>query len=479
MSLPIFLPTPLGGIALLTFKTQFPIHLATAMSDFMGCCRTWIVGSQHTKLKDVIPVGVREGRFGDESESVSFGCYETGSDACGGVRYEKTDQDDIRWVTDVVGQKTETHFMVSVQLNVDSELPVERLEQGKRPYILKLLMEKFAGGCDGTLPVSDKPILLAEQDAELAQQIICAETGSVMPVVYVSRGDDERALIDTHVLAKWLSGMAHVVVEPSRRFSSSIMRRVYGENAYGGAVAIYWPDGIGKWLYLPAKWQDSAALQSAIAKKIRLSLLYQRLRRQCTWSYLQEMAARQKLEALRATGSDNISEYIEHFDKEIAAKDEEIQRLESELIRARYSRVESKAASYRTEKCIQLETAEDDLYQGEQLGMISDALKRAAESSEPNSRRRQVLEGLVEGNENPGDREAILQRLKEILRQYTSLSASVRSELEELGFSIREEGKHYKLLFRDDERYPFILPKTGSDWRGGLNAFSDMKKQLF
>lgn len=189
--------------------------------------------------------------------------------------------------------------------------------------------------------------------------------------------------------------------------------------------------------------------------------------------------SRQMLESLRASGSDNIDEYIKHFDKEISAKDEEIHRLESELVRARYSKREMRASGSDGENSINLETSETDLYQGEQIGLIVEALKAATSSTEPHSRRRSILEALVESNENPGDRDEILDRLKEVLRQYTSMTASVRTELESIGFVIYEDGKHYKLLFQDDTRYPFVLPKTGSDWRGGLNAFSDLKKKLF
>lgn len=464
---------------MLTFKTQFPINSSTEMSAFMDCCRIWIVKSPHTKLAGAIPDGAREGRYGDEHESASYGWLESQNNSFGGVRYEKTDADEVRWVTDVVGHKSESGFWVSVQLNVDSELPVERLEQGKRPYIVKLLMGNFPGGYDGSLPVTDKPIYLSGTDTALAERIICAGTGSVMPSVYVSRDQNESLILEPNLLAQWLSGMAHVVVEPSRQFSSQIMRQVYGENVYGGAVAIYWPDGIGKWVYLPNKWDSPNALQSAIAKKVRLSLLYQRLRRECTWSYLQEMMSRQKLEALRASGSRDIDAYIEEFGKEVSAKDEEIQRLEAELVRARYSRREVRGAARDGANSISLESPESDLYQGEQVGLIVESLKVAASSAEPHSRRRQLLDALVESNNNPGDRESILERLKELLRQYTSMTAPVRAELEALGFTILEDGKHYKLIFRDDTRYPFILPKSGSDWRGGLNAFSNLKKRLF
>ena len=464
---------------MLTFKTQFPIAAATELPEFLSCCRTWIVKSPHTNLASGIPEGTNEGRFGDERESANFGFYESDTASSGGVRYEKTDGDEVRWVTDVIGHKTESGFWVSVQLSVDSELPVERLEQGKRPYIVKLIMENFSGGYDGSLPGTDSPIFLATTDTDLAEEIICADTGSVMPVVYASRNHEEQLTIEPSQLARWLSGMAHVVVEPNRKFSSQIMRQVYGQNVYGGAVAIYWPDGIGKWIYLPSKWNSPGPLQAAIAKKVRLSLLYQRLRRECTWSYLQEMMSRQKLDSLRASGSENIDEYIEHFDKEVAAKDEEIQRLESELVRARYSKREMRTSDEGGENSIHLEASEPDLYQGEQLGLVVDALKVAAGSAELHSRRRDILETLVARNENPGDREQILDRLKETLRQYNSMTAGIRAELEDLGFVIYEDGKHYKLLFQDDTRYPFVLPKTGSDWRGGLNAFSDLKKRLF
>ena len=464
---------------MLTFKTQFPITASTSMSDFMDCCRAWIVGSPHTDLKAEIPERTQDGRFGDDSESATFGYYESSASASGGVRYEKTDQDEVRWVTDVVGYKSESRFLVSIQLNVDSELPVERLEQGKRPYIVKLLLERFGGGLDGELPVADEPIYLADGDADFAERIIRAGTDSVMPIVYVSRDSQERAVIDPLRLAIWLSGMAHVVVEPSRRFSSSIMRQVDAENPYGGAIAIYWPDGIGKWLYLPGRWKDTTTLQAAIAKKVRLSLLYQRTRRECTWSYLQEMVSRQKLDSLRASGSDNLDEYISYFDKEIAAKGEEIQRLELELTRARYAKKDYRDSGSDLGRTIHLETSESDLYQGEQLGLVVEALQKAEEASEAHSRRKDIFKSLIDNNRNPGDRDEFLNRLKEALRQYTSMTSSVRAELEDIGFVIYEDGKHYKLLFRDDERYPFVLPKTGSDWRGGLNAYSDLRKRIF
>ena len=59
------------------------------------------------------------------------------------------------------------------------------------------------------------------------------------------------------------------------------------------------------------------------------------------------------------------------------------------------------------------------------------------------------------------------------------MEARTRRGLEEMGFSISDDGKHYKLVFQGDDRYTFTLAKSGSDHRGGLNAAGDIARLLF
>ena len=68
--------------------------------------------------------------------------------------------------------------------------------------------------------------------------------------------------------------------------------------------------------------------------------------------------------------------------------------------------------------------------------------------------------------------------LRELLRGYKNMTKDIRDGLKELGFSVSEEGKHFKLTFQGDERYTFSLPKSGSDHRGGLNAASDISNLM-
>ena len=467
---------------MLTFKTQFPININKSIDDLFEAGRIWLAGSPHSSLSQAMrsASGIDdEWSAESENEKIRFIKFEN-DEKLSALRHENIDPSGMRWVTEVACAKTVEEFWVSVQLSVDSELPVEKIEYGKRPHILKTIMHEIGGGMDGMIPVLDKPIYLEDHQVELAADVITARAGCQMPVVYVSSSNDGGSYVNAVQLSQWLSGMAHVFVEPNRIFSFKLAPLVYRENAYGGAVAIYWPDGIGKWLFLPqGKYLDPKQLQMAVARKVRDSLLSQRTKRACTWGYILEQKARKRIQELRDSGSDKVEEYIAEFDIEIASKDEEIRRLESEVSRLKYGPFSQGYGRPLSVDGVVLSSSESDLYQGERLSLIVEALSRALDSSEAHSRRHHVLNDLVNSNLQPCEKDEILDSLKELLRGYREMDSTIRSELERLGFDIREDGKHYKLIFRNEERCPIILAKTGSDHRGGLNSFSKIKKRLF
>src|SRR5690606_21637042 len=126
--------------------------------------------------------------------------------------------------------------------NVAPGTPIPR---AKQPYIVKQLIRNLGGGEDGQLTVSDLPISLAPGDAELAASIISGEAKIGLPVVYVSVGNGGECYLDCRQLAKRLCGLAHVVIEPDRKFSFEVRDLVDGENPYGGAIGVFWPQGGG------------------------------------------------------------------------------------------------------------------------------------------------------------------------------------------------------------------------------------------
>ncbi len=467
---------------MLTFKTQFPINNHKSVDDLFEAGRIWLAGSPHSTLahKMMKSSGITDGYSAEsENEKVRFIKFEDG-EKLSALRHENVDPSGMRWVTEVACAKSAEAFWISVQLSVDSELPVERIEYGKRPHILKTVMREIGGGMDGLLPVSDAPIYLKDEHISLAADVITANAGCLMPVVYISANNEGTSHVNSLQLSQWLSGMAHVLVEPNRSFSFELAPLVYQENAYGGAIAIYWPDGIGKWLFLPQeKYLEAKPLQIAVARKVRESLLSQRPKRECTWGYILEQKSRKRIQELRDSGSDKVDEYIAEFDIEIASKNEEIQRLESEVNRLKYGYFNKNEGRPLREDGVILSGSETDLYQGERLSLIVEALTTSLRSSEAHSRRHHVLSDLVASNNQPCEKETILESLKELLRSYKEMDSTTKSELERLGFTINDDGKHYKLTFRNEQRCPFILSKTGSDHRGGLNSFKDLKKRLF
>jgi hypothetical protein len=68
--------------------------------------------------------------------------------------------------------------------------------------------------------------------------------------------------------------------------------------------------------------------------------------------------------------------------------------------------------------------------------------------------------------------------VKIMFKEYKTLLPSMRQQLQELGFEITEEGKHYRLTYYGDDRYKTTFSKTGSDWREGKNMASTIIKNM-
>ncbi|MGO4704112.1 hypothetical protein [Dyella sp. 2RAB6] len=438
---------------MLTFKTQFPINKNASIADLLEVARTWIAKSPHSSLADELQQAkelVDEGHFSSARENLSVSILSQPDKKSCGVRWENSDHDGLTWVTEVVGCRAQGGFWMSILLNVDAELPVDRIYQGKPPYVLKSIMQTLGGGLDGLLEVSDKPHKLADTDVELAAQLIAGDAGCSMPVAYVSLTNMGRLHVDPDLLAKRLAGMAHVVVEPSRSFSIKLMRACYAENAYGGAVALYWPDGIGKFTFLP-KYdddEDAASMVYAIIRKVRQSLLSQRTRQDCSWSHLQEAKSRERVEALLKNGTGAVEDYIAAFDSELRAKNEHIDQLEQENARLRYNPLAGRVRRDQEESGFLVRSSSDDLYQGERLGLIIELVNGALSQIDGGSRRKDVLLDIISSNQVVTERDELIERLKSSMRGYTSMTGALRSDLEQMGFEVLEEGKHYKLLFR-------------------------------
>ena len=66
-----------------------------------------------------------------------------------------------------------------------------------------------------------------------------------------------------------------------------------------------------------------------------------------------------------------------------------------------------------------------------------------------------------------------------LLKGYDGMSGKLRQQLTSLGFTVTEDGKHYKLTYYGDERYVFSFAKSPSDFRSGKNNAGTVIKKIF
>lgn len=468
---------------MLSFATEFPVEADRTTVDFLQAMVTWISGSPHTglsaeMLRDLLQKD--EAHVENGKEKVQSLLATSPDVDLAGIRYSRHDND-LEWLTTVVFSRTSSDAWVGVRVECESQHAAARLPSAKKPVVVRTVLESLGGAADGPLPIRDTAHILTNTDIDLAAKLIRGDTGCRLPIVYVSARFQGGYILDVNRLAADLSGMAHVVVEPNRPFSVRLQLEVDSENVYGGTIGIYWPEGGGRRaFFLGGDYSTPGHLAGAIKDEVRAALLNRRPIARCTWAYVRETASRQAILSLKASGSKAIDEYVEKFDQEIEAKNQRLEEAESEIQRLRNElRVYEARAGTASGGLLRL-GRERDLYPNEVLGILLDAIEDAATRVQHDSRRQHVLRSILEANrleENP--LEGRREQLKRLLRGTSTIDGKLRRELEDMGFSISEDGKHFKLVFQGDDRYTFTLPKSGSDWRGGLNAASDIGRLLF
>lgn len=463
---------------MLSFATELPVNHDHSVASFFEAFRRWILGSPHTLLQNDHLVGL--GTPGEWSTQVGIEHIQTlthtsESREQAAARYTRVDSG-LEWVTVIVFSRWETDTWVSIRVSCESEHPAVRLPPAKKPVLVRVLLDDLGGAADGALNVVSTPYRLDNVDVDIAAQLILGRAGCRLPIVYVSASFDASPRINVYRLARELCGMAHVVIEPNRAFSIRLKIDVASQNVYGGTIGVYWPDGAGRRSFYLAGDETPRDLERAIFDDVRFALANRRPLERCTWSASQALVSRSTFEALKAAGSLEVDKYVEEFDKELAAQAQQREDAEREI-----SRLNAEIRKYEARSPIgagvTLKTGpEQDLYPGEITDIVLDALGDATGRVLSDSRRQHVLAAIVAANESVGQAAVIRDTVKALLRGMTGVDAKVRQGLERLGFSIYDDGKHVKLIFQGDDRYTFVLPRSGSDVRGGLNAANDIAR---
>lgn len=466
---------------MLSFATEFPVSAAATSAAFLDAVREWLLGSPHTVFDNAdLPSfdEVSEWSTKKSNERIEVLRFDSTKLSTAATRYTKV-EGGLEWVSTLVFCQGTPAGWIGIRTSCESQHPSVRLPVARKPVFVRTFLNRLSGGIDGELTASASPRILANSEISLAAKCISGQAGCRLPIVYVSARFQGGHSVNVSSVAEALAGMAHVVVEPNRPFSVRLMQDVQSENVYGGAVGIYWPDGGGRRSFFPGgQYESPAELERAVVDEVRLALVNRRPLLRTTWASVQEQVSRRKFDELRAAGSTALEDYIQNFDNEAKAKQAALMDAELEI-----SRLQAEVRKYQSQSpmqsglCLQI-SSEQDLFAGEVLGIVRDALADAISRVTGDSRRQHVLESLVSANPPTGEAEAIRSRLKALLRDYRSMDAKVKAGLEDLGFEVTDHGKHIKIVFQGDDRYTFAVPKSGGDVRGGLNLAGDISRLL-
>lgn len=479
---------------MLVFATDFPVKDSMTPHEFLKAIQTWLLGSCHNNWREedfkniFVTSEVKDiGKSGQRLKLIQ--CFSEAEKAIA-VKYTESDTENNNWSANIVFNQTNLDTWLGVRIFRESRVLSTCRPKFETPTLIKILLENFGGAPDGQLATSTEPIWLQEHDIELAARLISGQSKHHLPIVYVSVGFQGQHTLDSDndipKLAAKLSGMAHILIEPSRSFSGRLRNEADSQNVYGGTVGIYWSGGDRyRSFFLGEQFQSPQAICEAVYEEVRGELISRSPLERCTWSHTQKMQSRRRQETLKSPQSPEVNPYIDESERELEElrhqlrdAEREIKQLKSE-IRAYESDLQgSGRVTFRIGN-------EIELYDNEIFEIVRDAASDTLDklnNLDPQKyiRRVHVLKSFVDANfdvkTGPSSER---EKLKAVLKGYTKMDNKTRKGLLDLGFSVSEDGKHCKLTFKEDDRYTFSIPKTTSDHRAGLNAASTLGNMFF
>lgn len=469
------------------FSTGFFLKGNVEARDVVNECLSWVSTSPHTSF---IPASLDMKRGCDEfdieieNERVELISFLDESILMCCFRYSKI-SGAHKWVTDVAVNHyfSEGRTWVQVESSVMTQQAVYKSPVTKTPLIVLHLLNKFSGGRDDVFNVGIEPVFLDDTDDGLnfACDLINGEKNNRLPVVYVSSKYFFREHPHNVIpgrLARKLSGLAHVVVEPEGHlFSNKLKHKVNSKNSYGGSVGIYWPGGQG--ISIHKRGELSAnQFEGVIFNEIITAITSLAPLRKNGWAEIVSSKNRKAIQMLKDNGSQN-GELASLYEEENESLCDEVRFLNQKI--ATYeSRIRVLMEKSSIQGGVFLKLGDEyELFDGEILEIIISSIRKFLPGNYEGGRYHDVLSSIVSANPcntTLSERDA---KLKQALVGYKKMTSKLRGVLSDVGFSASEEGKHWKITYHEDPRYTYILPKTGSDYRGALNAYSDISKKVF
>lgn len=502
---------------MLLFSAILNINPTLTKDAFIKLVIKW--NQESTYASNVIPDlewhGERNIRYGNEQVWMDIEEYRNQNIIA--VRFEKTDGNGAVWDTDyVMNFKT-----MKMAIRLDRSYLEEAIEIDPKfstPHFITYLIENGYVKDDGDLPVLRTPIMIGEEKLALLADVINGKKHYGLPVVYISKSVNNEEPVDVNILAGRLKGVAHVLVQENAESNLALRELCDTNNEYFGAIGIYFPGtaaGYSRYPYRNVEGIDRFLLEKVIRAVIQYSNA-QLLDTLYTWqgvnnALLRDRLSIQREERLKAEQAKKAAE--EAMAKLKDSLDEEEKRIKKQAIEDARAEADKILDGFdddllklqkqveeltRSNEALQYENQglkaklnavdavpllymgdESEFYQGEIKDLVLSVLSDALPNVPQKSRRADVVRDILQNNSYQKESEQRENKVKRLLRDYSGISGKLRQELEDLGFVIAEDHKHYKITYFGDERYQATFGKTPSDVRAGKNNAATVTKIFY
>lgn len=406
------------------------------------------------------------------------------------IRYEKHEEDGTVWDTDYVMNFHTSSLSIRLERSYqENALRVDA--RFSTPYFIALLIRKGWLVKDDVLEISDQPYELNDELIPLLSAVVKRESSFSLPVVYISRTYYDEDPVDLHKLSRQLRGIAHVLAEKSVFDNEKIRKACDDRNAYYGAADLFFPnralDPI-RFFYHAEKGED-LTLREKIIRKVNEysgSILLKPLE---TWNGINHAVVLERMseqtillneaERSRQAAEHEVEDVYSAFSEDLEKLKKQVEELSVQASLMEYENQKLREKLRQSEDLpVLLSGKEEEFFSGEIREMVLDILNEKLANLPAESRRAHVVKDLIEKNEYQEVHKERAQKVKTMFKDYKSMSSVMSQSLADIGFSVSEEGKHYRLCYYGDPRYKTTIAKSGSDYREGRNIAALIIRQF-
>lgn len=474
---------------MLLYSTILGVNETMTKENFIKLVIEWNQGSPHEEniIKGISWNGEKNARFGDDKLWIEFVEYRNKNIIA--VRYEKVAEDGAIWDTDYIMNFDEMRIAIRLDCSYLEEAVVTNAVFST-PHFVTLLIKKGYLRADGDLEVSRNALEINEDNLSVITSVITGKAKYQLPVVYVSKTVYNKDPISVNYLCRKLKGLAHVLLQQDKGTNNSIREACSGANEYNGAIGIYYPnDALGHKRCICREGAEREISDRVVNFVLQYSLL-QRLDKLYTWqgvsnSLLYDRFKSQKYERIEAEkarelAENEVEDVYASFDEELSDFRRQVEELtraneilenENQTLRAKLTQIDRVP--------IILQGEEEDMYPGEIKDMVLDGVNEALKRCSEETRRAHVLKDILDSNNFEMLTDEKKKEIKRLFKGYSGMTGALRRDLKDLGLTIEEEGKHYKLRLNGDSRYLVSVACTPSDNREGNNVSATICRNMF